>query len=87
MRLKVQILRNIKNILLSGRLIRKMSTKEYILENDTPIISLNCKEAFENLTDKEKKYLHNYSQVNNFLTLIIAYKIMILINRQVTMAL
>lgn len=69
MRLKVQILKNIKNILSSGRLIRKMSTKEYILENDTPIISLNCKEAFENLTDKEKKYLHNYSQVNNFINI------------------
>lgn len=65
MRFQVQILKNIKNILLSGRLIRKMSNKEFILENDTPIISLNCKEAFVNLTDKEKKYLHNYSKVNN----------------------
>lgn len=49
---------------LSPRFIRKMNTSEFILENTTPIINLDCKQAFENLTDKEQKYLHNYTKVN-----------------------
>jgi dipeptidyl-peptidase-3 len=30
----------------------------YILPNDTPVVPLDCTEAFENLNDQEKKYAH-----------------------------
>lgn len=41
-----------------------MNLKEFILENDTPFEELEVSEAFENLTDKEKRYLHFYTKVN-----------------------
>lgn len=40
--------------------------KEYILELNTPFEDLDCREAFDNLTEKERKYLHFYSKVSNF---------------------
>lgn len=43
---------------------RIMDLKEFILENDTPIVNLDCSQAFQKLTDKERKYLHNYNKVN-----------------------
>lgn len=42
-----------------------MDLKEFILENDTPIVNLDCSQAFQKLTDNEKQYLHNYTKVNN----------------------
>lgn len=41
-----------------------MDLKEFVLENNTPIVNLDCKEAFGKLTEKEKKYLHHYTKVN-----------------------
>ena len=43
---------------------RKMDLKEFILENDTPIVNLDCSQAFQKLTDNEKKYLHNYNKAS-----------------------
>jgi hypothetical protein len=40
-----------------------MNTKEFVLENTTPIINLDCNQAFQNLTETEKKYLHYYTKV------------------------
>lgn len=42
-----------------------MDLKEFILENSTPIVNLDCSQAFNKLTDTEKNYLHNYTKVNN----------------------
>jgi hypothetical protein len=46
----------------------KMSqnTKEFVLELNTPFEELECSEAFENLTEKERKYLHYYSKVRKY---------------------
>lgn len=38
--------------------------KEYILESIFE--ELDCREAFDNLTEKEQKYLHFYSKVSEF---------------------
>lgn len=38
--------------------------EEFILALDTPYEQLTVSEAFENLTEKERKYLHFYTKVN-----------------------
>lgn len=38
--------------------------KEFILEKDTSFEELDCREAFDNLTETERKYLHFYSKVS-----------------------
>ena len=44
----------------------KMSRKpeEFILALDTPYEQLSVREAFEHLTENERKYLHFYTKVN-----------------------
>lgn len=37
---------------------------EHIPELDTPVDQLDCQEAFEALTEKERKYLHYFSKVS-----------------------
>lgn len=39
--------------------------EEFILPNDTPYEELSVTEAFESLTEKERKYLHYYTKVRN----------------------
>jgi len=38
--------------------------QEFILELNTPFEELDCREAFENLTENEQKYLHFYTKVS-----------------------
>lgn len=38
--------------------------KEFILEPNTPFHELDCKEAFDDLTETERKYLHFYTKVS-----------------------
>jgi glycerol-3-phosphate dehydrogenase len=38
--------------------------QEFILENNSPFEELDCREAFDNLTEKERKYLHFYTKVS-----------------------
>lgn len=41
-----------------------MNNSEHVLELTSPYEVLDCNEAFENLTEKERKYLHFYSKVS-----------------------
>lgn len=45
-----------------GKMSRNM--KEFVLELNTPFEELDCQEAFDNLTEIERKYLHFYSKVS-----------------------
>lgn len=42
---------------------RLRMTSEFILDPETPFEQLDVSEAFEHLTEKERKYLHYYSKV------------------------
>jgi hypothetical protein len=42
-----------------------MDLREFVLENTTPIVNLDCKQAFDKLSAKEKLYLHNYTKVSD----------------------
>lgn len=51
----------------SRKMTRNM--KEFVLELNTPFEELDCKEAFDNLTETERKYLHFYTKVSRHLSL------------------
>lgn len=42
----------------------KMNINEHILELKTSFEQLDCREAFDHLTEKERKYLHFYTKVH-----------------------
>ena len=42
--------------------------KEFVMELNTPFEELEVTEAFDNLTEQERKYLHFYTKVNKFKT-------------------
>lgn len=46
----------------SPKMTRNM--KEFILELNTPFEELDCQEAFDGLTETERKYLHFYTKVS-----------------------
>jgi hypothetical protein len=37
---------------------------QYTLPNDTPVVVLDCQEAFDGLTDQEKLYAHYLAQAS-----------------------
>lgn len=41
--------------------------QEFILEQNTPFEELDCREAFDNLTETERKYLHFYTKARSIL--------------------
>lgn len=44
--------------------MNQQQIQEFVLEQNTPFEELDCSEAFENLTETEKKYLHYYTKVS-----------------------
>jgi hypothetical protein len=50
-------------------IVLKMNSnlKEFILENNSPFEQLEVTEAFDNLSEKEKNYLHYFTKVNELL--------------------
>jgi len=43
-------------------LVTMTDSSQYVLPNDQPVVSLDCEEAFNALTDQEKLYAHHLSQ-------------------------
>jgi dipeptidyl-peptidase-3 len=50
------------------------STSEHVYTNDTPVIQLDAKEAFNLLTSKEKLYAHHLSKASWYGSLIVLYQ-------------
>ena len=44
--------------------MNQQQMKEFILEQNTPFEELDCREAFDNLSETERKYLHFYTKVS-----------------------
>lgn len=51
--------------LINTKIMDNSERKEYILPNSQPVVNLECKVAFDNLTELEKKYAHWFSKVAN----------------------
>lgn len=47
----------------SKQTMNQQQMQEFILEQNTPFEELDCREAFENLSETERKYLHFYTKV------------------------
>lgn len=48
---------------INTKIMDNSERKEYILPNSQPVVNLECKVAFDNLTEVEKKYAHWFSKV------------------------
>jgi hypothetical protein len=63
----LQIASGRRFISLERKFLRNMEsrvTKEFVIEQLTPFEQLEVTEAFENLTEREQKYLHFYTKVD-----------------------
>ena len=56
---------SVLNRFINTQIMDNSERKEYILPNSQPVVNLECKVAFDNLTELEKKYAHWFSKVEN----------------------
>ena len=52
-----------------------MDVTNYVFPNDVEFCLLDCKEAFDGLTSKEKKYAHYISRASWYGGLIVLYQV------------
>ena len=62
-------------ILSSDNLIKMTDLSQFTLPNETGIVLLECRQAFEALTNKEKQYAHYLSQASWYGGLIVLFQV------------